>query len=973
MDLLERDAEMAALYGAFNAAATGTGSLIVVEAGPGMGKTVLLGHAGRMCRDAGLTVFRARGAELEQVSAFGAVRQLLDPFLGMAGEHRDELLTGAAAKCTVLFEPVSLGSDQGSHGLFGVVHGLYWLITNLTMRGPIALLIDDAHWCDSQSLEFLGFLLRRIETLPVSIVLTTRPEGMPAHDRRLTDLICDPAASVIELRPLSMGALRGLIGQELGHEPDDAFCEACHEVTRGNPLYATELLRGLAADGVVPTEAAVTAVRSAGPGAVARYVRARVGLLSAQGRRLAEAVAVLGDDVGLAVAADLARVGDRAAELAEGLVQRGVFARVQPPAFTHPLVREAVYQAMASASRSHAHERAAELLAAAGCPAEQLASHVLHTAPQGDAGRLAILLEAARLILKRGVPEGAVAYLRRARAEPPGAAQRSEVSRKLGNCEAYCLDFASAGRHLREALRLASSPAEQAACGFSLARLMHACGRPAEAVDLLLTASSRLRHADEPLLAIRIEAELLGFARVATGRRELVLDRLTAFEQNAASGHGIWAPYGDVLDAHRAIEEALTPGGNAQRAKLLARRALAARRLRPDLSAAYVAVHAMLACDDLDGAERSLEHGLAIALDLGQRLPAAAIECYLSKVSLLRGDLAEAANHVEAGLELAGGNHFAFPMLLSSRIEILIEQGDLDGADLALAESGLNGNPRARLPQQAPAEASGSRPPQQAFPESCFFLWLLYARGRLRFARGDFEHAVSDFSECGTIYRRWAPCLLDLPWRSRASAALARLGRLGEAAALVTAEVELARSFGAHRPLGVALTAAAALADRETGIELLGEAIAVLERSQARLELAKAADALGAALSADGQRQRSRHVSRRALRLALECRATALAAEIRARLAAGGGRPPRVWVTGVHSLTPSERRVAMLAARQLTSRQIAEQLYITEKTVEAHLSRVYRKLQVSSRWQLRGKLGDLATDDDSQVGAIAKC
>src|ERR1700727_1902203 len=99
------------------------------------------------------------------------------------------------------------------------MHGLYWLIANLTVRGPIALIIDDAHWCDSQSLEFLGFLMRRIEAMPVAIVLATRPEGMPGYDRRLTELVCDPAARVIELRPLSLGALHGLIASALGDEP----------------------------------------------------------------------------------------------------------------------------------------------------------------------------------------------------------------------------------------------------------------------------------------------------------------------------------------------------------------------------------------------------------------------------------------------------------------------------------------------------------------------------------------------------------------------------------------------------------------------------------------------------------------------------------------------------------------------------------------------------------------------------------
>lgn len=949
MDLLERGEEIAALSSAFNAAADGMGSLTVIEAGPGMGKTVLLGNASRMCRDAGLTVFRARGAELEQEFAFGTVRQLLDPFLGMAGEHRDELLTGAAANCAGLFEPPV--PDQ-SHGLFGVLHGLYWLIANLTGRGPIAFVIDDVHWCDSPSLEFLGFLLRRIETVPVAIVIATRPDGLPAYDRRLAELICDPAATVIELRPLSVAALAGLIAQVLGAAPDEEFCAACHEVTRGNPLFVRELLHALSADGVVPTASSVPAVRLAGPGAVARYVRARVGLLSAQGRRLAEAVAVLGDDVGLAVAADLARVGDRAAWLAEGLVQRGIFSRVQPPAFTHPLVREAVYQAMASAARSRAHERAVELLAAAGSPPEQLASHVLHTAPQGDADRLAILLEAAELALERGVPEGAVAYLRRARAEPPTAELRSEVSRRLGNCEAYCLEFASAGRHLREALRLASTPEDQAICGFSLARFALTRGRPAEAAGLLVTASSRLDREAEPVLAIRIEAELIGSARAAIGHRQLAFDQFASFERNAASGRVAWAPYGDVLDAYRALEEAMTEGGTAELARFLARRALAARRLGPDAPATYAAAHALLASDDLDHLDRVLDQALTIALDRGQRLPAAMTRGYLAKTALVRGDLAEASAHVEAGLDIASGPHLASPLLQSVQIELLIEQGDLDGAGLALAECGH----------------AGAIAPH----EPCFLLWLRYARGRLHVARGDLEQALSDFAECGEGYERWAPCLLDLPWRSRSAEVLGELGRLDEARELAAAEVRLARSFGAARPLGLALTTAATLGDREDRIERLHEAVAVLERSPARLELARAADALGIALGQAGQRDQARQVSRRALQLALECRATALAGRTRARLAAGGGRPPRVWVTGIRSLTPSERRVAQLAARQLTNRQIAEQLYITEKTVEAHLSRVYRKLQASSRWELMAKLGEFAGAESTQAEAHGK-
>jgi DNA-binding NarL/FixJ family response regulator len=286
--------------------------------------------------------------------------------------------------------------------------------------------------------------------------------------------------------------------------------------------------------------------------------------------------------------------------------------------------------------------------------------------------------------------------------------------------------------------------------------------------------------------------------------------------------------------------------------------------------------------------------------------------------------------------------HFALPLLHSTQVEVLIEQGDLDGAELVLVGSGLAGN--------------------AATPGSCFFLWLLYARGRLHFARGDYTEALSDFRECGRIYLQWAPALLDLPWRSRAADALGRLGEHDEAMSLVRSELELARSFGAARPLGIALTSAAALAEHGESIGLLKEAIAVLEQCPARLELARAVEALGVALSQAGQRDPGRQAFRRALQLALECRASGLAERTRARLAAGGGRPPRLWLTGVRSLTPSERRVAQLAARQLTNRQIAETLNVTEKTVEAHLSRVYRKLQASSRWQLMAKLGDPAAE-----------
>ena len=943
MELFERAAELAALADAVGAARRGNGRFVAFEAQPGLGKTELLGEAARRCTDAGLTVATARGSQLEQEFAFGVVRQLFDRVLADAGDGRSGLLAGAASKCAALLDPATVPAGPENQGLFGLLHGLYWMTVNVAEHRPVALIIDDAHWSDPQSLEFLGFLVRRYDSLPIVVVLATRPLGANERGTRLEELLLEPGVLVLAPRPLSPAAVTQLVRAALGPAADPGFCLACHEVTRGNPLFVRELLRGLAADEVLPVAGAVPAVRSAAPGAVARYVKLRVGLLSADARGFAEAVAVLGQEADIALAARLAECDERTAgEICERLKAQGIFSAGSSAAFAHPLVREAVYRSMPSAARQRAHERAAFVLSGTDAAPERVASHVLHTAPAGDVRRVEILLRAAQAARDRGVPEGAAAYLTRAWAEPPPPEWRSEVSRVLGNCEAYCLMFADAERHLREAVRLAETPVQRALSAFSLARFLNACGEPAEAINVLIMAQEQLPESRDPLLAVRIAAELTGFARVSTAHRELLSGRLAEFAARQGKGSPGWAPYRDVLTAHRAFEEAQAVDGNAETASGLADRALADGRLSPDQSALYVAVTALLACGELDIAERYLERGLTAALNRGLRLPVALVRGYLAKVALFRGDLADTQVHVEAGIEVAPGPHFALPLLRSSSIEYLLEQGDLMGAGQTLKECDLPGD--------------------GDMPESGLYLWLLYARGRLRLAAGEYQAALGDFSECGRRYHEWAPGLLDLPWRSQAAEALVRLGQPAEADRLVQRELRLARSFGAARPLGIALTSAALLAGGEAALPLAQEAVAVLESSPARLELARAQEVLGTALTRQGSRGPGRQALRGALQLALECHATALAERVRGRLTSGGGRSPRMWLTGVHSLTPAERRVAQLVATQLTNRQVAETLFVTEKTVEAHLNRVYRKLQVNSRWQLKNKLDEPAVE-----------
>jgi DNA-binding CsgD family transcriptional regulator len=178
------------------------------------------------------------------------------------------------------------------------------------------------------------------------------------------------------------------------------------------------------------------------------------------------------------------------------------------------------------------------------------------------------------------------------------------------------------------------------------------------------------------------------------------------------------------------------------------------------------------------------------------------------------------------------------------------------------------------------------------------------------------------------------------------------LDERAEARALAAEEVKLSQTHGGPRARGVSLRAAGLVEGGTRGIELLRHAVTVLENSGARIEHARALADLGAALRRAGHRADSREILRTALDLAHRCGAHALSERARTELIAAGGRPRRLVLTGLDSLTASERRVAQLAAAGLANRDIAQQLFITTRTVEGHLTHVYQKLDITSREQL---------------------
>ena len=268
-------------------------------------------------------------------------------------------------------------------------------------------------------------------------------------------------------------------------------------------------------------------------------------------------------------------------------------------------------------------------------------------------------------------------------------------------------------------------------------------------------------------------------------------------------------------------------------------------------------------------------------------------------------------------------------------VEVLVERGALDEAEARLADEGM-------------AHGGGT---------AISVAVLRWSRGRLRLASGRPAEALADLRVAGRdllAFGFTSPAVV--PWRSDAALAHLALGEPGPARYLAEEEIELARAFGAPRTLGCALRAAGLVADGPGDIDRLHEAVGCLASSDAPLEHARALTDLGAALRRRGLRSESRNPLRRGLELAHHCQAPALAERARTELLATGARPRRPALSGVDSLTPSERRVAQMASQGLTNRQIAQALFVTSRTVEGHLTHVFDKLGASGRSELTARL-----------------
>jgi DNA-binding CsgD family transcriptional regulator len=932
--LLERDAELAEIERLLGRACSGAGELLAVEAPAGAGKTRLLEAAAVAGNACGMQVLQASGSELERELGFGVARSLFEGALARASAtRRRSLLSGAAGHAAPVVWPSGRYERTGAPAEpAAVLHGLFWLASNLAEHDPLLLLVDDTHWADLPSLRFLAYLARRLSGVPLLLLVTMRPPEPGAQQELLAALSGDPSGNVLAPVPLSEAAVGRLVRNEFQGTPAPEFVAACHSATGGNPFLVGELIAALSSDRVAATADNALRVGQIGPRTVSRAVLARVSRIGSEAGALTEAVAVLGSRGEIRHAAELAGLEHGAATCAaDALAQIGVLRPSRPLQFVHPLVHAAVYEAIPPGRRSLAHRTAARLLAAEGAGPDRVALHLLNAEPAGEPWVVAALLAAAGAASASGAPEQAGGYLQRALREPPVAGQRSAVLHELGAAELLARDPAATD-HLAQALEEADDPGARGQIALLLGRAAVSTGRLADARDLLGPVIEELGQV-QPALVTRLEAY-----RSASGvwdprfaaELERELPRLRALAERGGVAGGPLL----LLIAFRLAFE----GARHEEILALVERALDGGRLIESASAEAIeitwAARALTFIDELDRADRLLEEMVADSRNRGSVMGYATTSAWRAATALRRGEIAQAEADARSAVDLATahGLHFIAPHAHSFLGEALVERGELKEAAVLLEHAELG-------PMQ------GSR------PEARF----LHTRARVNLARGDNRAAIADLRAC-EAQASWFLNPNVLAWRSTLALALPASSR-EEALELVDRELEQARTVGQPRAIGGGLRARGLLSKGEEQITLLEQAVAALEACPSRLEQAHALTDLGAALRRASRRTAAREPLRRALDLAAGCGASALAERAREELVAAGARPRRERLSGVAALTASERRVAEMAVLGLTNREIAQALFVTIKAVAFHLTHVYEKLEISGRAQLTGALG----------------
>ena len=912
-----RAAELAAVDWLLAALSEGSGRALVLEGEAGIGKTHLVDVLRTQAASTGALVLDGGADEMEQ-------------------DRPGRILLAFTDRIEAPVGPLfgNLDAQEGSRG-FAVVEAVVDAVEDAAAGRPVVVVAEDLHWADELSLRGIVTLARRLDPLPIALAVTLRPSPRPPLLDRLLETLDGTNGQHLRIAPLDDVAVGSLVASMTGAAPGASLTSRLGGAA-GNPLFIIELLRALDHDDALRVDAGVVETDAqALPATVRDAVVRRLSSMAPPTVEALRLASLLGSEFMLT---DLAAVAGKSVVSVAAHLHEAVYAAVlsgesETLSFRHDLIREAIYDDIAPAIRRDLHAAAGRALAAAGAPTLQVARQFALAARPGDVAAVEWLERAAHeaLALDHGI---AVDFFRQALAlAPEGWAGRARIETSLLEPLAWAGRVEEARVLARDVLARTRDPATEFAARRGLAAVLTAAGDLAAAVPEFEAAAAvrgapaaeawvlRCAAAGMALLVGRPAPEVRAVAEGALvdakgtsdpalacwAHQSLCLVALAEGRHDDALDHARSAR--DILDAQWVAPMGfLIPHlwvGSAhayldQFDEFLAAYGVAGRRAeRRGETTFLVLAHAGTACGHYfagrwDGAVSEIEAGLALAAETGAQAMTLLSHALAARIAVSQGDLRAADEH------LATGN------------QLLAAGGHLYGVDLlAWAQAGV-------------FEARGEPGAARAVLE---MLWDQTATIRYLLQ-----------------YRNYAPDLVRL---AKAQGDLDR-------ARAVAAEIEQA----AGRSTSVSATAVAlrarGLVDNDP--DALVEAVARYRRTPRRLEFAGACEDAARALVDHGRRDEAVELLDEAGGVYVEAGADRDLARIDALLRACGSprrRHGRARAThGWDALSPKEREVVGLVVEGLSNPEIGTRLYISRRTVETHLSHVFRKLDVANRAQL---------------------
>jgi DNA-binding CsgD family transcriptional regulator len=948
-----RRRELAEIDRLLERAVTQQATVIQITGESGIGKTELLNHALRRAAEHGRLTVLGRAAEFEADEPFGV---FLGPLEAILAELPDKTVAGLpaddcrelASLLPALVHHASWPGDGGAQPPSGLgmdryrLHRAICSLLDACAAGRrILLAVDDLHWADPASVELLLYLVRRPPMSQLDVAVTFRPGQLePPTAAALQQLQRDSHGELIELMPLSAEEAGAFYPPEM----PSILAERIYSESGGNPFYLEELIRAAGVSftgGTALTDSDTERL----PSRVTTFIAGELERLSPRSRELIQAASMVGDPFESEMAGEIIEMGEpETLSAVDELVDRELVQAASVPgrfSFRHPIVRRAVYESAKGGWRRSAHARAAVVLAERGASAATRARHIERSARVGDGEAIGALKQAGYESGARA-PAAAARWFRAALHLLP---EGSPPEERLELLLALAASLGSAGslEESRDAFRqvIALLPADSPLTGTAVAGaalIDHLLGQHDDAQGLLLATLSELDDASPEAASLKL-AIAIGcfFSADWTGMRYWAQEARTVGEAPpilaAGSDAALALAYyglGEIDAAAKAASES---------AAIVDR--LSDAEWAGQLQSVCFLGWAEYCVGRLEAAEQHMKRALDVASATGQQHLSAAMLVVRAMSNLALGRLALASEEAETAIDssLLSANHLFLTWALTVRCMVEIERGSPATAvryGLRALEAGI----KSRSPWSNVASMYLAEARLEAGEPEQFRRQLLAGQSMPRLPPFLF-YAVHAYE----LLTR-AELELDLPdaaarWASQASEIARQLGLPGPTAEAQRAEAMLLLAKGSYDD------AAAMARDSAAQAEVAGQP---LQAARSWLVEGIALSKAGSTGEAVDQLRRAQETF--AAHGGVRYRDRATQELRRLGIHAVAARRPARAETAIGALSRRELTIARLVHQGMSNRQIADELSISVKTVENHLTNIFRRLEISSRAQL---------------------